>query len=385
MDLAELSVTDPDFAMNIAAGMAASVTAAASKTGARLSYAAAAMAIKSAAYAQGKAHGVEYNPHASLVAAGLASPERGSFSSSSAYGATAGSPGTPASASSAPGKASPERPASSTGGSGSLPVRDVLAVLPHETVKPTANIYNIVTRAIAPAQHYWHLFMSVCELPVTLARHLTIPLLHEGSYRRRLVLLNVPCCMAFGSEIVLTHILKGSAPTDVGGFPIFVICLIAGVPLAALLNFVLPSNSTSNSWWSKLTHGGVQSVSFSLTPGGESSGLLAAGAGDKSGGGTGGKSTSLLAAEQNSGGVSNSSIDAHGHGGGGHGGAHARSTKKWWIKRLGQSLAGPNNEPLPSGYLFTFFLVSSFIMSLFWLLVSGATPMSSVADDAFSC
>lgn len=332
LDLAELAVTDPDAAMNIAAAMAASVTAAASKSGGKLSYAAAAAAIKSAAAASGHAGG--HHGHGDSTATGGGSSTGMSSSSSGSS-------------------------------SGSVPVRDVLAVLPHETVKPTANLYRKAMRVVGIVGPYWHTFMVACELPVTLLRHLTIPLLHEGSYRRRLALLNMPCCLAFGAEIFATHILKGS-PTDVGGFPIFLLCFIAGIPLAMGMNMLLPSHGTG--FMGKLAYGGNGAEAGHRAPpsGGESSGLLAAGSATAKDG-----STALLSADGGSSSSSSSSSSSNSgadHSSGG-GQAHGHHKKKWWIKQLGHKLAGPNSEPPPTGAVFTCYLVLSFVMALFWLLI----------------
>ena len=90
-------------------------------------------------------------------------------------------------------------------------------------MKPQARCFRRVLRGLGGVRPYWHNLMAACELPVTLARRLTIPLLHEGSYRRRMLLLNLPCAAAFGAG-VLNAIAGG------GSFLTFPALVFAGVP-----------------------------------------------------------------------------------------------------------------------------------------------------------
>ena len=157
----------------------------------------------------------------------------------------------------------------------------------------------------------------------------------------------MPFSLSFFVLILTTHVLKGSA-TSIGGFPIFLIAFIVGIPIAALLHFVvLPKGGSAVS-------DGMAGMAAKL------SGLEGIGGGDGSAG------QSLLAgAVPVEGGAGKGAGDAtavqHAH----HGGHH----RKPWYKRLGSYLGGSNREPVPRGPVFSALLLLSFVMSLFWLLV----------------
>ena len=136
LDLADLAARDPDAAMDIAASMAESITAAAAHSKTPLTFAAAAAAAQGA---------VDSRPGPMLAGSAAGAPVANVV----------------------------------------VPVADVLAVLPQETFKPTARMALRFKAAWAVVHPYWHALMVNAEIPVALARHLTIPLLHEGAYRRR--------------------------------------------------------------------------------------------------------------------------------------------------------------------------------------------------------
>ena len=130
VDLAKLAVTDPDSAMDIAAAVATSITSAAAHSDRPLTFNAAADAARVGIEHQRGMEG--HHTTANVV----------------------------------------------------VPVADVMAVLPHESIKPTARMYMRFKRVFGVVYPYYHGFMSIAVLPVVLLRHLTIPLMHEGSYRR---------------------------------------------------------------------------------------------------------------------------------------------------------------------------------------------------------
>ena len=102
---------------------------------------------------------------------------------------------------------------------------DFLSVLPHETIKPIADCYLRLRGCLGVVAPAWHAFMHACELPVTLARKLTVPMMHAGAYRRRLLCLIMPTAFAFASFIVTSHILE-ELPDAVGGVPVAAIAAL---------------------------------------------------------------------------------------------------------------------------------------------------------------
>ena len=345
VDLAQLALSDAEAAEDVAAAMASSLTAASSAARGKLTYAAASAASPAAAArsaARGAAGGGEAGRARGLSHAGV-------------MGTRGGLPGLP-----------PRGDAGMRGGGGggggapglrgppAAPVAALLAVLPHESIKPRANLFNLLARVLSPARAWWALVMGVAELPVSAARALTIPLLHEGSYRRRMLLLNIPFCLAFSCEIVSTAVLK-EAPPAPGGVPLFLLCFLGGLPLALLMNALLPS-----------AHPGFCAALLSsdaseyTLPANEASQLLRAAAVPP-----GGARAAGAAASPTKGGV-HGGAQGHSHGSHGHGHGPLR---KWWVVRTGRYLAGPNTEPKPPRLLFTCYLIVSFLMSLFWLLL----------------
>jgi hypothetical protein len=170
---------------------------------------------------------------------------------------------------------------------------------------------------------YYHGFMHAAEIPITAARKITVPLLHEGTYRRRLLCFTMPGCVTLMTVIINTHLLKGSH-TSSGAMPNWVIGFILGSAIGIALHFYLPK---------KETYGGDEAASRSLLAGQpvkpQTTEIT-----DKPG----------------------ESHAAHGH-------------HRPWYKKIGIMLAGPNDQPQPKGPVFGFLLTLSFIMSLFWLLL----------------
>lgn len=230
-----------------------------------------------------------------------------------------------------------------------VPVADVLAVLPHETVKPVARWYQLIKRGFGVVGPYYHKFMHVAELPLVAARRLTVPLMHQGSYRRRLIVVTAPFSFAFFVVIFTTHILKG-IPTAIGGVPYWAIAFLAGLGYSALMHFVLLPTKAGSSAAAAANDDGVKQ---SLLHGA-----------DASSGASGPAATEVAAAAAADGDAS--------HGASGHG------KRRPWYKKLGIYIAGPNDEPVPKGVVMWLLLSMSFVMSLFWLLVI-ATEIVGVA------
>lgn len=225
-----------------------------------------------------------------------------------------------------------------------VPVADVLAVLPHETVKPVARWYQLIKRGFGVIGPYYHKFMHLAELPLVAARRVTVPLMHQGSYRRRLIVVTAPFSFAFFVIIFTTHILKG-IPTAIGGFPYWAIAFLAGLGYSALMHF-----------WLLPTKAGASAAASGADVDAKQSLLHSADA-------AGGAAPAELAKPDGS--------DAS-HGAGGHG------KRRPWYKKLGIYIAGPNDEPVPKGVVMWLLLSMSFVMSLFWLLVI-ATEIVGVA------
>jgi hypothetical protein len=249
-----------------------------------------------------------------------------------------------------------QRESGTTAGGVVVPVADVLAVLPHETVKPIARWYQLIKKGCGVAGPYYHAFMHYAEIPLVVARRVTVPLMHTGSYRRRLIIVTAPFSCAFFILILTTHILKGMS-TSAGGCPYWVMAFLCGLVYSAALHYwLLPV---------KGGHGG--GCSCGSRRAGEYASLLAT-----TGGSTGdGVGQSLLGDTQSSAKSEEhapvaSGTDSHGHG------------KRPWYKKIGLYVAGPNDHPVPSGVMMWILLMTSFIMSLFWLLVI-ATEIVGVA------
>lgn len=243
-----------------------------------------------------------------------------------------------------------------------VPVEDLLAVLPKETIKPISKNYVRFKRVFGLIGPYYHGFMHTCEYPFIVLRHLTIPLMHEGSYRRRLVLVNLPLSFALLTLVMTTHILAG-VPTSVGGVPVAVLAAVGGLLLALLCHFVLLPVSKR----SQAAAGGA----------GESTGLLAAsssghnsgsksstsgGDGDRKGASDGASATAANVDEW--GAANKPGQNAAAASSGDHGDHLPR-----WLAVPVNAVIGSTEHPMPTGIAFTCLLLLSFIMSLIWLLL----------------
>ena len=256
-----------------------------------------------------------------------------------------------------------------------VPVAEVLAVLPHETIKPIArwcewfskeggeyrsaprrrffSADQLIKRCLGVTGPYYHAFMHYAEIPLVVGRRLTVPLMHQGSYRRRLIVVTAPFSFSFFVIIFTTHILKG-IPTQIGGFPYWLMAFIAGLGYSAALHFyLLPSKSTSSVL-------GGDDVRQSLLRAADSAPGSNKTLGESDGHG----------AVEESGGAEGADSAGHGHG------AHGKHRP--WYKKLGILIAGPNDQPVPTGIMMWLLLMMSFVMSLFWLLVI-ATEIVGVA------
>lgn len=231
-----------------------------------------------------------------------------------------------------------------------VPVADVLAVLPHETVKPVARWYQLIKGFFGVIGPYYHAFMHYAEIPLVVGRRLTVPLMHQGSYRRRLIVVTAPFSFSFFVVIFSTHILKG-IPTQIGGFPYWVMAFLAGLCYSAALHFyLLPQKSNTakrddeTGTRQALLHGAADAHADAPV--------------DQSGsaGGSG-----------HDGASNDHGASAHGHG-----------KHRPWYKKLGILIAGPNDQPVPTGIMMWLLLTMSFVMSLFWLLLI-ATEIVGVA------
>jgi Ca2+/Na+ antiporter len=262
VDIAELSVTDPDAAANILSRAAAAITATAIKSGGGLSY-----------------------------------------DDAAAAGETSGLVG-----------------ASGDGGS----TADLLAVLPKETVKPVADMYLRARYFMGLIGPYYHGFMHTCERPVIVARHLTIPLLHPGAYRRRLVALTMPFSAGLFTFVTTTHVIK--TVTDYKGVPLFVIAGCAGVFLSVLLLLLLPTKEGQR-------RGRADSSSSLLKN----------------------RATPVKVGAPPPAPAPANDHDEH-------------DAPRWWTPAVNY-VCGRFDDPLPTGYSFSLFLLWSFVMSLYWLLL----------------
>ena len=195
-------------------------------------------------------------------------------------------------------------------------------MLPRESIKPISKTYLVVRDALAHVGPGYHHFMGFFEVPVTVARTLTIPLLHEGTYRRRMTALTLPFSFALLTLVLTTHVLEG-VPTAVRGVPVAVLAFAAGALLALPTYFLLLPRAAPG-------ERGAQPA--------------------RKGSGTG-----LLAHEG-------------GSGGGGGGEEDDEEAPPWWWPAA-ELVMGPAGDPLPAGVTFAALLVLSFLMSLIWLLL----------------
>jgi hypothetical protein len=271
VDFIELLARDPDAAAELAASIGTAVTAAAQKKSKPLTF-----------------------EDARAAASGAARPTVASMQANKTGGISSAAP-----------------PASEKV---KVPVMDVLAILPHETIKPIANMFTRLKNVFNRVQPYYHGFMHVMELPIQGLRKLSVPLLHEGAYRRRWMCIVMPFMTAFMTIVLTTHVLKGSA-TSVGGFPFWVLGFLVGGVLGVILHFTLPKNPSADI--------------------------------DE------GSSVSLLAKQQPN------HTEAH----------HGHKHKRPWYKKIGIMIAGPNTHPLPQKPILYTLLILSFVMALFWLLI----------------
>jgi Ca2+/Na+ antiporter len=328
VDFLELLARDPAAAGELAAAIGTAVTAAAQRSGGVLSFDQA-----SAAARHGAVSGLGRKGPGSSAAGGAFSPRSD---------AAAVAPLLPSPASAA------SRGATAASSS------DYLSILPHETIKPIADCYLRLKRAVGVVAPVWHGFMHIAELPVTVARKLTVPVMHEGAYRRRLLCLTMPGSFAFFTLVLTTHILKGG-PTGAGGFPYWVIAGMVGGAVGVLLHFTLPSKH------SHAAHPRGDAAEAS-----QSQALLTAAPGaGKRGSADAAKLPGASAAGAPEWGV----VKPAGLGVGGpqpHATVHK---KRPWYRQLGIIIAGPNDHPAPRGAAFGVLMVLSFLQALFWLLV----------------
>jgi Ca2+/Na+ antiporter len=205
---------------------------------------------------------------------------------------------------------------------------DLLAELPEESKNPVSASYLKFQMALSTIGPQYHHFMCFFEVPITIFRDLTIPLLHAGTYKRRMTAVTLPFSFALLTFVMTTHILKG-VPTMIKGVPVFIISALVGAVLAIPLYFFgLPrrskemSNGTTDEW------GGVK-------PRAESTG-----------------SKQLIEGE------TEASLLGHGH----------DDKPRWWTPIV-KIVTGEVGDPMPTGIIFVFLLILSFLMSLIWLLL----------------
>ena len=204
---------------------------------------------------------------------------------------------------------------------------DLLAELPEESKNPVSASYLKFQTALSTIGPQYHHFMCFFEVPVTICRDLTIPLLHTGTYKRRMTAVTLPFSFALLTFVMTTHILKG-VPTMIKGVPVFIISALAGAVLAIPLYFFgLPKKSKDSvdEWGSAKPRGNSESGPKQLIEGG---------------------------------GESESSLLGH----------HHNDKPQWWTPIV-KLVTGEVGDPMPTGIVFIFLLVLSFLMSLIWLLL----------------
>ena len=217
---------------------------------------------------------------------------------------------------------SPALPAPSNDLSAPSPPTDqLLLALPRESLAPVALAYIKCAELFWSFGPFYHTFMSFFEIPINLARALTIPLLNTGGYRRKLVVLCPPFALAFFVAILTTKIIPlDSAFISGTKLPVVIVAMMIGCIFSVLLHFLLPPGAPK-----------------------------VAGLGER---------TSLLDSATKS--VASASPSTH----------HDNNGIIAYCDNLIDILFGPAgaDEP-PSGFLFGALLCVSFIQSLFWLLL----------------
>lgn len=360
VDFIDLLTRDPKAAGELAAAIGTAVTAAAQQQERALSYEEASRAAASGARAAlltGPASGRALSTSAALGSGSLLAADGGYAalpspppSSSSGLDSDKTALLTVSASGGISGGPAPGTTPTTTTGAVAAKSSDYLSILPHETIKPIADCYLRLKRCWMFVYPFWHRVMLVAELPVTVARKLTVPTMHEGAYRRRLLCLVVPFSFAFFVLILTTHILKGSANTP-SGFPYWLIGFIVGGAVGVGLHFYLPlkhqhhHHAAGAALSAKDEEGAA--VGQSLLSPAKPAGTTAATAGGANA-------------------PSSSSSAAGGHKPHHH---HHHQRKRPWYKRVGIAISGPNDHPLPKGVVFAFLLLLSFVLALFWLLV----------------
>jgi Ca2+/Na+ antiporter len=333
VDFIDLLTRDPKAAGDLAAAIGTAVTQAAQQQERALSYEEASRAAASGARAAllaSAASGRALSTAASIPSGSLltaAGDASGGYSSlalsetdttalitTSASGGISGTPAT-------------------TGAAKTAKSSDYLSILPHETIKPVADCYLRMKRCLQFVYPAWHSFMVIAELPVVVARKLTVPTLHEGAYRRRLLCIVMPFSMAFFVLILTTHILKGSANSE-SGFPLWMIGFLVGGVVGIALHFILPVKKEHSHPQKEENDGAQVQQSLLSSPGAKAATIITEPA---------------------------KTSHPHHH--------HHHQKKRPWYKRLGIAISGPNDHPLPRGVIFGFLMIMSFLLALFWLLV----------------
>lgn len=161
--------------------------------------------------------------------------------------------------------------------------------------------------------------------------------------------MNMPFSLAFFVLILTTHVLKGG--TSVGGVPTFLVAFAVGLPLSALLHFVVlpPLSAPARGGGGKLAGGASDGAGLEASAGQSLLGGAVPVDAHTPGAAAAAADASAAAA----------AADHH----------HAAHHRKPWYKRLGAWLGGSNREPPPRGWPFAVLLLLSFVMALFWLLV----------------
>ena len=207
---------------------------------------------------------------------------------------------------------------------------DLLAELPEESKNPVSASYLKFQTALSTIGPQYHHFMCFFEVPITICRDLTIPLLHAGTYKRRMTAVTLPFSFALLTFVMTTHILKG-VPTMIRGVPVFIISALVGALFAIPLYFFgLPRKTEGGEGEGADEWGGIK-------PRGNSEGgpkQLIEGGGESE--------TSLL--------------------------GHNSEKPQWWTPVV-KLVTGEVGDPMPTGIVFIFLLILSFLMSLIWLLL----------------
>ena len=184
---------------------------------------------------------------------------------------------------------------------------------------------------------FYHSFMCFFELPLVVARSLTVPLLHGGTYRRRMAAVSLPFSFALLTFVLTTHILE-DLPLFFLGCPTFVWAWAAGLCLALPMYFFWLPQSSDN------LHQTLE----------EGQPLASSGHAKK-------KLASFSEKETRE----HEAQPLPGH----QKEAAADELASRWCAPLVSLVAGPSGDPMPHGAVFLFYLVLSFFMSLVWLLL----------------